>query len=148
MVIIRPATVSERCELEALQWRASLENAEDRGFLLANPDAISLTAEQIRVGGVFVAEVDGAIVGFAAVLPRADGDSELDGLFVDPEQQKIGIGRALVEYCTRFARSQGSRTLHVVGNSHAEPFYRKCGFEESGTKKTRFRPAKTFRLLL
>ena len=67
--------------------------------MLANPGAIVMPPEQIAAGQVFVAERDAAIVGFAAVLPRADGDTELDGLFVEPEIWKSGIGRALVERC-------------------------------------------------
>jgi Acetyltransferase (GNAT) family len=81
---IRAAVTSERKALEALQVRASRNNADDREALLANPDAIALPLEQIAGGLVFVAERDGAIVGFAAVLPRQDGGAELDGLFVEP----------------------------------------------------------------
>ena len=72
-VVIRPALQAERSLLEALQWRASLANPGDRDALLANPDAIALPVEQIADGHVFVAGRDGAIVGFAAVLPRPDG---------------------------------------------------------------------------
>ena len=69
-VRIRPAASSERKELEALQWRASLSNAGDRNALLAHPDAIELTVEQIEAGGVFVAEWNGLLAGFSAVLPE------------------------------------------------------------------------------
>src|SRR2546430_641435 len=83
-IVIRPALETERSTLEALQWRASLANPGDRESLLANPDAIVLPVEQIVNGDVFVAESEGAIVGFAAVLTRADGNAELDALFVEP----------------------------------------------------------------
>ena len=36
------------------------------------------------------------------------------------------------------ARRRGSAALHVVGNPHAEAFYRACGFELLGTEQTRF----------
>ena len=94
-VVIRPALHTERSCLEALQWRASLANAGDRDSLLAHPDAIALPVQQIGDGHVFVAERDGAIVGFAAVLPRPDGDAELDALFVEPSLWKAGVGRLL-----------------------------------------------------
>ncbi len=87
---------------------------------------------------MFVAERDAAIVGFAAVLPREDGDAELDALFVEPDAWKQGIGRALVEHCVEVARARGAAVLHVVGNPHAEGFYRVCGFEQRGTVSTRF----------
>jgi hypothetical protein len=66
------------------QWRASLGNPGDRDALLANPDAIALPIEQIAAGCVFVAERDGVVAGFAAVVPRPDGGAELDALFVEP----------------------------------------------------------------
>jgi GNAT superfamily N-acetyltransferase len=137
-VTVRPAAVSEQKALEAVQWRASLNNPGDREALLANPDAIALPIAQIEAGGVFVAEVSGSIAGFAAILPRDNGDSELDALFVEPGAWRQGVGRALVDRCAAAARSAGAHALHVVGNPHAEGFYRACGFEMLGTKETRF----------
>jgi GNAT superfamily N-acetyltransferase len=139
-LLIRPATEDERAPLEALQWRASLGNAGDRDALLANPDAIELPLDQIRRGLVFVADLRGRTVGFAAVLPRSDGDVELDGLFVDPVSQRRGIGQALIERCAAFARGSGAAALHVVGNPNAEAFYRATGFELMGRRATRFGP--------
>ena len=137
-VVIRLALHAERSSLEALQWRASLANAGDRDALLANPDAIVLPVEHIADGHVFVAERDDAIVGFAAVLPRLDGNAELDALFVDPSLWKRGVGRLLVEHCAGVARGRASRVLHVVGNPHAEGFYVACGFRTTGASETRF----------
>ncbi len=135
---IRLAVASEREELETLQLRSSLKNSGDRDALLANPDAIDLPVEQIVAGQVFVAERDSRIVGFAAVLPRADGETELDGLFVAPNIWRHGIGRSLVDRCAAYAIASGSTALHVVGNPHAEGFYVACGFEPIGFQGTRF----------
>jgi N-acetylglutamate synthase-like GNAT family acetyltransferase len=138
--LIRPAVVFERKDLEDLQRRASLTNVGDRDALLAHPDAIELPPEQIAAGAVFVLEQNGAIAGFAAVLPRADGDAELDALFVDPAMRRCGIGRSLVDHCSNVAHSQGSAFLHVIGNPHAQDFYVACGFNLTGTAETRFGP--------
>jgi GNAT superfamily N-acetyltransferase len=137
-VLIRPARHAERTLLEALQWRASLANAGDRDSLLANPDAITVPAEQIADGHVWVAQDDGVVVGFAAVLPRPDGNAELDALFVEPTLWKRGVGRLLVDHCADVARGRASRMLHVVGNPHAEGFYTACGFRTTGAVETRF----------
>jgi len=139
-VVIRPALQAERPALEALQWRASLSNPGDRDALLAHPDAIALPVEHIADGYVFVAERDGLIVGFAGVVPRPDGNSELDALFVEPTLWKGGIGRVLVDHCASVAGQRSSRVLHVVGNPHAEGFYLACGFRTTGTIDTRFGP--------
>ena len=124
--------------LESLQWRASLNNPGDREALLANPDAIALPLEQIEAGGVFVAERDGLVAGFAAVLPRPDGGAELDALFVEPHLWKHGIGRRLVDHIADVARVRAASFLHVIGNPHAEGFYLSCGFRVTGTADTRF----------
>jgi GNAT superfamily N-acetyltransferase len=137
-LVIRPALQIERSSLEALQWRASLANSGDRDALLAHPDAIALPLEHIADGHVLVAQRDGAIVGFAAVLPRPDGNAELDALFVEPSLWKRGVGRLLVEQCAAVARARAARTLHVVGNPHAEGFYVACGFRTTGAVETRF----------
>jgi N-acetylglutamate synthase-like GNAT family acetyltransferase len=137
-ITIRPADSTDQKALEAVQWRASLNNPGDREALLANPDAIELPLQQIESGGVFIAEESGSIMGFAAILPRSDGDSELDALFVEPETWRQGVGRALVEHCCLAAKASGARAIHVVGNPHAAGFYEACGFKQVGIKRMRF----------
>ena len=135
---IRLAQVTEQKALEALQWRASLRNAGDREALLANSDAIEIPIEQIARGQVFVADAAGLIVGFAAILSRQDGDSELDALFVEPDKWRHGVGQTLIDHCTGAALKNGSAALHVTGNPHAAGFYLACGFELLGNTQTRF----------
>lgn len=135
---IRLAVLAERAQLIELQRRASLENPADRKALLANPDAITLPSNQIVAGRVFVAVDDILAIGFAAVLRRDDGNSELDALFVEPAYWRMGVGRALVDHCSRFARLDGSNVLHVIGNPHAETFYNNCKFRQTGINATRF----------
>src|SRR6266850_6557042 len=137
-IVIRPAVHAERSNLESLQWRSSLANSGDRDALLANPDAIALPIEQVTAGCVFVAERDGVVAGFAAVLPRPDGDAELDALFVEPHLWRHGIGRRLVDHIAEVARLRAASFLHVIGNPHAEGFYVSCGFRVTGTVDTRF----------
>jgi GNAT superfamily N-acetyltransferase len=147
-LVIRLAIISEQKALEALQWRASLSNAGDRDALLANPDAIELPVEQIASDAVFVAEWNGAIAGFCSLLPRTDGDGELDALFVEPTLRRMGIGRALIEHCVLAAQRQGWAGLRVVGNPHAWDFYKACGFISIGTTETRFGPGLLLRKAL
>jgi N-acetylglutamate synthase-like GNAT family acetyltransferase len=146
--LIRQAAIAEQKELEDLQLRASLTNAGDRNALLANPDAIEVPLAQIAAGRVFVAECSGTIVGFAAVEPGTDGNSELDALFVDPSMRRRGIARALLERCAALARTRESAALYVIGNPHARDFYRACGFDEIGTSETRFGTGLLMRLKL
>ena len=137
---IRPAVPEERLELEELQRRASLALDEYRDRLEANPDAIDLPADQIERGQVMVAELDGRIAGFAVVLSE-EGKAELDGLFVEPELWRRGVGTELVEAAVHEARRRGLSLLTVVASPTAKVFYERCGFTVEGAAETRFGPA-------
>jgi GNAT superfamily N-acetyltransferase len=137
---IRRAVPSERAELEELQRRASLALDEHREQLESNPDAIALPMDQIRRGEVLVAETGSYIVGFAVVL-QAGGTAELDGLFVEPEHWRKGIGAALVDAAVHEARRMGLSLVTVTANPSAREFYEKCGFAVEGEAETRFGPA-------
>lgn len=140
-LVIRLARIEEREAIEEVMRRASLANPSDRDALLAHPEVIELPVAQIEAGQVFVAERDSIILGFAALLGRDDGNIELDGLFVEPEHWREGIGRALVEHSAAVARDGGAAILHVIGNLEAEGFYHRCGFETLGPFETLFGPA-------
>lgn len=140
---LRRARADEREMLEALQRRASLANAGDRDALLAHPEVIHLPPEQIAQRRVVVLEDGGQRLGFAVVLPPVEGAAELDGLFVEPDHWRRGLGRRLVEEVVRIAAAEGARRLHLVANPHALAFYRACGFAVEAPFETRFGPAVT-----
>jgi GNAT superfamily N-acetyltransferase len=134
-IILRLARADEHAELEQLQARASLKLPDYREELLAHPEAIHLPPAQIANGQVIVAEHEGGIAGFAAVV-----GGELDGLFVEPDLWGRGIGRALVDAATNAARKRGL-ALTVIANPSARRFYESCGFCLEGEAATRFGPA-------
>ena len=138
-MILRLARIEEWAFLEELQRRASLQPGPYREQLLAHPDSIALPMEQIERGQVMVADMDGQIAGFVAVVEK-DGKAELDGLFVDPELWRQGIGSALVSDAVHLARQRGL-TLTVVASPEAKDFYEKCGFTVEGEAETLFGPA-------
>ena len=135
LLSIRLAKPDEREELEELQRRASLALPDYREQLLSHPDAIHLPPAQVANGQVLVAELDGRVAGFAAVV-----GGELDGLFVEPDLWRRGIGAALVDAATHQARRKGL-ALTVIANPNARDFYESCGFSLEGETQTRFGPA-------
>ena len=148
-MVIRDAVLGERLELEELQRRASLVWEDDREALLANPDAISLPAQQITDGLVRVAADDaGRRIGFSVLFDVRDGGCELDGLFVEPNAWRSGIGRALVADCRERAVRRGAARIDVIANPRAEGFYERVGFVLGETVPTRFKPARRMHLVL
>ena len=129
---LRLARPEEHDELEELQRRASIELPEYRDELMANPDAIYLPEGQIANGQVIVAELEGEIAGFAAVV-----GGELDGLFVEPDLWGHGIGRLLVDAATHEAQRRGL-ALTVIANPRARRVYESCGFTFEAEEQTRF----------
>ncbi len=138
---IRDAERTEREALEQLQRRSSGVWVQFREQLAAHADAIELPARFIDHGWVRVAATSNdTAIGFAVVFPRGDGRYELDGLFVEPDSMRRGIGRALVEDACDRARSAGASSLDVTAGP-ARGFYEKLGFKVTGTVETRFAPA-------
>jgi ribosomal protein S18 acetylase RimI-like enzyme len=98
------------------------------------------------VGGVLVAERAGRVVGYVHLgnpTPLAAGRHvlQVQGLAVDPEAQRSGIGRLLIEAARAQARAAGARrlTLRVLaGNEAAIRLYRAAGFREEGRLRGEF----------
>lgn len=146
-MILRDARPAERESLEELQRRASLMWDDDRPFLLANPEVIELPLAHITEGRVRVAETEGMPAGFAVLVKRTDA-ALLEGLFVEPERWRRGIGRRLVEDAAARAAQAGLAVLEVVASANALGFYQRLGFVVCGEAQTQFGPAKRLRLAL
>jgi GNAT superfamily N-acetyltransferase len=86
-------------------------------------------------GPVWVAEVDGAAVGFVAIEVYDPGRSmgEISMLAVDPEHQGGGIGTALTEFALDRLRDAGMKVAMVEtggdpGHAAARRTYEKAGY--------------------
>jgi ribosomal protein S18 acetylase RimI-like enzyme len=137
---IRVAQASEIDAIGDLYRRSSLSNEGDRENLLANPDVLILESAPITERRTRVAIGDGRIVGFATTNVVA-GLLELEGLFVDPEWMRRGVGRELIRAVAAIARSRGIGRIEVTANGHAIEFYEAVGFVRDGSTETRFGPA-------
>ncbi len=103
---------------------------------MQHPEALELPADHIAAGLVIVFEHWGAPAGFVVVVPREDGNADIDGPFVEPDLWRGGIGRKLVEEAAQFAIAIEAGLLVASASSRAEPFYAKCGFKASTIRST------------
>ena len=139
-VLLRWAEPAEAADLESLQRRASLVWEEYRADLLAHPEAIQVSVDEIRAGHLRVATHDDRLLGFSAVLPLDGHILELDGLFVEPDLWRAGIGRALIEDAATRGRASRFSRFEVTANPRALGFYEKLGFAADGEVPTQFGP--------
>jgi GNAT superfamily N-acetyltransferase len=137
MFVIRLGTSADLAAAAGVYRRASLSNAGDRDRLLAHPEHLILGPEGLAEGRTYVAEQDGAVVGFAT-WAEAAGTVELEDLFVDPGCMRRGIAAALVSRIAEVLRGRGAEYLEVTANPHALGFYRAAGFTGSGVVQTEF----------
>jgi GNAT superfamily N-acetyltransferase len=87
---------------------------------------LTITPEYITAHPTFVAVTDERIAGFCAVQLRPE-EALLDHLWVLPTAMGNGIGRALFAHAEGVARQAGAARMSMVGDPHAEGFYRRMG---------------------
>jgi GNAT superfamily N-acetyltransferase len=147
VAMIRLGTPADLPAAAGVYRRASLSNAGDRDNLLAHPEHLILGPGGLAEGRTYVAEEDGAVVGFATWAQ--DGDTiELEDLFVDPDWRRRGIATALVARVVDVLRARGVRCLEVTANPHAQGFYSAAGFVDCGIAETDFGAAPRKRLTI
>lgn len=128
---IRRARPDEAPVLSDLALRSKAAWGYSAATLARWHDTLTVTTDKIDGQPVWVYESAHAIVGFYALRPLgpAPHDWELDDLWVDPAQQRRGIGAALMRHAIATARSFGAAWLTIDADPNAEPFYVACGAE-------------------
>jgi amino-acid N-acetyltransferase len=77
----------------------------------------------------FVAEIDGKMIGFAAVEIYSLKLAELQCLVVAAAYQSRGVGRRLVEACVECAKEH--QVVELMAITSADGFFQECGFHYS-----------------
>lgn len=79
-----------------------------------------------------IAEMDGAFVGSAFVVKVDENVSKLRLMIIDQKAQGLGLGRAMLDECLRFARRKGYRKMTLWTNdvqTAARNLYARAGFK-------------------
>jgi len=123
MINVRQAQVGEAEILTALCVRSKAHWGYDDAFMRLSHASLTVSDADIASGGVLVATDDDRIVGVAKVEP----DGELGVMFVDPPAMGRGAGRALFAAAAALARRLGARSMPILADPNAAPFYERMG---------------------
>ncbi|MGO1003666.1 GNAT family N-acetyltransferase [Lysobacter sp. CA196] len=134
---IRLALSGDRPALIEVMRRASLsvETGEVLRRLMEEPEHIDIDDRLLASGQVVLAESAGIPIAFASYLVE-DGHAELDGMFVDPDHWRRGLGRSIFDAVKLELANRGVRSLRVVAGPAAVDFYRALGFTIVGERTT------------
>jgi len=146
-VAIRRIRADEGLRLKALRLRALADAPMAFGSSLAREAAFPDSTWNERASGgaagsdraTFIAEDAGQWVGMATgVASHPDGSDHspmLISMFVDSSQRGRGVGAALVERVTEWARGLGASSLYLWATATNRPaiaLYERCGFTLTG----------------
>jgi len=140
-IVIRKATVNDAPQVAAVMnavisegkytlFDRPVSQEEERTFISSRSDR----------SAVFVAEIDGMIVGVQSIDLFADFAESVRhvatmGTWLCPDVRGRGIGRLLAEESFSFARTNGYTKIVIqvlADNESALRFYRKLGFTDIG----------------
>jgi predicted N-acetyltransferase YhbS len=137
---IRPARVEETNELTQLAIRAHA--VYDADFTARIMPVLKIDPVLIAAELVFVAEDEkGASIGVIALRPlEPAGLFLLEGIFLDPNFARQGIGRRLFESAIARARKLGGCSIIIYANPGAAGFYIRLGAIRIGASPFVFSP--------
>jgi len=126
-ITLRLATVDDVPAMHRIRLSVRENRLSDPG-VVGEADYLPFVAR----GAAFVAEGDGAVLGFAAADAAA---GSVWALFVAPATKGRGVGRALERRLLAWARAEGltGLTLTTAPGTRAAAFYRAGGWAETGS---------------
>ncbi|MEF8700845.1 MAG: GNAT family N-acetyltransferase [Candidatus Accumulibacter sp. UW26] len=139
-ILVTPVTVADIEPVIALARRVwqqtypGIISQQQIEFMLEQRYQPQRLRDELTLPGVWwdLATVDGQLAGFSSCLLTAAGtEMKLDKAYVDPAQQRLGIGARLIEQVASRAREAGCTTLILAVNKRNEraiAAYHKHGF--------------------
>ncbi|HWA90941.1 MAG TPA: GNAT family N-acetyltransferase [Rhizomicrobium sp.] len=125
-VIVRRAEASDLRAMNALMHGSRAYQGEYYRII----ENYFVTADTLEHNAVFVADDDGALLGFYSLV--IEGEADLDLMFVSDSAQGLGVGRALFDHMKRTAREHGFGTVSIGSHPPSVGFYERMGAVRCG----------------
>ena len=135
--VYRPALREDASRLYEIRRRSILELAPPTmSRAEAQKWAAQLTParmeQKLRELEVWVAELDGAVVGWGAI--RSD---MLDSLYAAPDFARQGVGGGLLGMLEGLMRDRGLSSVHLEASPNARDFYLRRGYRAAGPRTSK-----------
>jgi ribosomal-protein-alanine N-acetyltransferase len=133
--VIRPATACDVQRIHEVE-RACFSDPWSTGLF-----AGLLAGEESGMARVFVADVEGRVLGFI-VAERADPEVHITNVAVHEECRRTGIARRLLDAALSWARSLGLEEAWLEvreSNAAARGLYREFGFVVANRRRAYYR---------
>lgn len=114
MIEIRNARQAEAQQIKDLIWRVQINpmSLDWRRFMVAVDD-------------------NGRVVGCGQIKPHGNGTREMASIAVQPEQQRQGIGTAVIQRLL----AENPPPLYLTCRARMEPYYQRFGFATAAPEK-------------
>ena len=123
---LRPARPDEGEQLREIAIASKAHWGYDLDRVRAWAAAGDFSPEALRSKELWVVEVDGRALGWAALIPKREL-CWLDELWIEPAWIGKGIGRMLFQHAAERGRRLGAKRMEWEAERHAIGFYEKMG---------------------
>ena len=128
---IRKASAEDAATLTTIAHDAKRHWGYPEHWIKHWQDDLTISPEFVAANQVYVAEREGEVLGFYALIVHED-KAELDHLWVKPAQIGTGIGKELFIHAMQRAATRNISAVEILSDPNAAGFYRKMGAHEIG----------------
>ena len=115
-------------------FQVKADKKRDLSLLLLADEQEDMIDRYLGCGTMYALEENGGVRAVCVVADVGNGTAELKNLAVEPQFQRRGYDRSMVEFAAQTCRGRFSRLLVGTGDSPLTiPFYEACGFTRSHT---------------
>ena len=128
---IRTASTEDAATLTAIAHDAKRHWGYPDHWIKHWQDDLSISPQYVASNQVYVAEQEGELLGFYALIIRHD-KAELDHMWVAPAHIGTGVGKELFLHAMQRAARENVSEVEIEADPNAEGFYRKMGAYRTG----------------